>query len=71
MECTPARGFQWNLTSVVSPSALMRRKVCTPKPSMVRSDCGMPRSDMFQMVWCCASVWVETKSQKVSCADCA
>jgi len=31
----------------------------------------MPRSDMFQMVWCCASVCSETKSQKVSCALCA
>ena len=31
----------------------------------------MPRSDMFQIVWCWASVWSETKSQKVSCALCA
>ena len=31
----------------------------------------MPRSDMFQMVWCCASVCRETKSQKVSWALCA
>ncbi len=29
---------------------------------------GSPRSDMSQIVWCCASVCSETKSQKVSCA---
>ena len=29
----------------------------------------MPRSDMFHIVWCWASVWSETKSQNVSCAD--
>ena len=28
----------------------------------------MPRSDMFQIVWCCASVCSETKSQNVSWA---
>ena len=31
----------------------------------------MPRSLMFQIVWWVASVWRVTKSQKVSCADCA
>ena len=31
----------------------------------------MPRSLMFQIVWWVASVWSVTKSQKVSCADCA
>ena len=31
----------------------------------------MPRSDMFHMVWACASVCSETKSQKVSWALCA
>ncbi len=31
----------------------------------------MPRSDLFHMVCACASVWSETKSQNVSCADCA
>ena len=31
----------------------------------------MPRSDMFHIVWCCASVCNETKSQNVSCALCA
>ena len=70
-ECTPSFGFQWNLASTVAPASLTRRKVCTPKPSIVRYERGMPRSDMFQMVWCCASVCSETKSQKVSCALCA
>ena len=35
-ECTPAAGFQWNFTRLVSPAALTRRKVWTPKPSIVR-----------------------------------
>ena len=35
-ECTPARGFQWNFTKVVSPSAATSRKVWTPKPSIIR-----------------------------------
>ncbi|RAO58050.1 hypothetical protein PSN01_02968 [Micromonospora saelicesensis] len=70
-ECTPSFGFQWNLASTVSPASLTRRKVCTPKPSIVRYERGMPRSDMFQMVWCCASVCSDTKSQKVSWALCA
>ena len=39
-ECTPSRGFQWNLTSVVPPSALTSRKVCTPKPSMSGTSAG-------------------------------
>ena len=70
-ECTPSRGFQWNFTSEVEPSAAVSRKVWTPKPSIIRYERGMPRSLMFQMVWCCASVCSETKSQKVSWADCA
>ena len=35
-EWTPARGFQWNFTSEVSPLASTRRNVWTPKPSIVR-----------------------------------
>ena len=70
-ECTPATGFQWNFTRLVSPSALTSRKVWTPKPSIVRYERGMPRSLMFHMTWWVASVCSETKSQKVSCADCA
>ena len=31
----------------------------------------MPRSDMFHIVWCCASACSETKSQNVSWALCA
>ncbi len=35
-EKAPATGFQWNLTKRLTPSALIRRKVCTPKPSIAR-----------------------------------
>ncbi len=70
-ECTPSFGFQWNFTSVVAPSALTSRKVWTPKPSIMRYDRGMPRSDMFHSTWWVASVCRVTKSQCVSCADCA
>ena len=31
----------------------------------------MPRSDISHIVWCCASVCSDTKSQNVSCAVCA
>ena len=62
----PSFGFQWNLTNVDRPSALTRRNVCTPKPSMNRNDRGMARSDMIHI-----SMWVDsgisdTKSQKLS-----
>ena len=70
-ECTPSFGFQWNFTSDVSPSSLIRRNVWMPKPSIIRYERGMPRSDMLNMVWNVASVCSDTKSQKVSCADCA
>ncbi len=70
-ECTPSFGFQWNLTSTLSSAALTSRKVWTPKPSIILNDLGMPRSDMFQMVWWVASVCRDTKSQNVSCALCA
>ena len=68
-ECTPSRGFQWNLTRVV-----LARGVDEPEGVHAEAlhragtSAGSPRSDMFQMVWCCASVCSETKSQKVSCA---
>ncbi len=68
-EWTPASGFQWNFTKLVWPASLTRRKVWTPKPSMVRNERGRPRSLMFHMTWWVASVCWETKSQKVSCAD--
>ncbi len=70
-ECTPAVGFQWNFTSDVWPSGLDSRNVWMPKPSMVRYDRGTPRSDICHIVWCCASVCSDTKSQNVSCALCA
>ena len=64
----PATGVQWNFTKRDSPLALTRRKVCTPKPCMVRKLRGSARSDMTHI-----SMWVdsgmrETKSQNVSWA---
>ncbi len=35
-ECVPASGFQWNFTNRDSPAALTKRKVCTPKPCIMR-----------------------------------
>lgn len=35
-ECTPSRGFQWNFTKVPSPRSFTSRKVCTPKPCIMR-----------------------------------
>jgi hypothetical protein len=35
-DALPATGFQWKRTKVALPSALIRRKVWMPKPSMVR-----------------------------------
>ncbi len=49
----PAAGFQWNFTSDDSPAAFTRRKVWTPKPSIVRYERGMARSDMTHI-----SMWV-------------
>ncbi|MNJ66649.1 hypothetical protein D3C77_627410 [compost metagenome] len=71
IENAPATGFQWNLTKRLTPSALIRRKVCTPKPSIARKLRGIPRSDMVQSTMCADSGVSETKSQKLSCADCA
>ena len=41
--------------------------MCTPKPSIVRNDRGMPQSLMFQNTWCVASVCSDTKSKRVVC----
>jgi hypothetical protein len=67
-EWVPSFGVQWNFTSVAWPSALTKRKVCTPKPCIIRKLRGMVRS-----LICHSSMWVDsgvsdTKSQKVSCA---
>ena len=69
-DCMPSLGRQWNFTKVDLPASLTRRKVWTPKPSIMRKERGMARSDMIHM-----SMWVdsgvsETKSQKVSWAVC-
>ena len=68
-DCRPSTGFQWNLTYVDAPSALTKRKLWTPKPSMKRNDRGTARSDMTHMIMCIDSGISETKSQKLSCAD--
>ena len=70
-DCSPIFGFQWNFTNVDTPASLTKRNECTPKPSMKRNDRGIARSDMTHI-----SMWVDsgisdTKSQKLSWADCA
>ena len=70
-DCRPCFGFQWNLTKVDFPSALTRRKVWTPKPSMKRNERGIVRSDMIHMIMCMLSGESEMKSQKLSWAVCA
>jgi hypothetical protein len=46
-------GFQWNFTSDVSPAAFINRNVWTPKPSIVRYERGIARSDMAHI-----NMWV-------------
>ncbi len=65
----PSTGFQWNFTNVARPLALMKRYVCTPKPSIMRRLRGMARSDISHITMCVASGASEMKSQNVSCAD--
>ena len=50
----PSLGRQWNFTNVLSPAVLMRRKLCTPKPSMVRRLRGRVRSLMAHITMCMA-----------------
>ena len=58
-DCMPCFGFQWNLTKVDLPSALTRRKVWTPKPSMKRNERGMVRSDMIHI-----TMWIDLRRQR-------
>ncbi|MEI2652621.1 MAG: hypothetical protein V9G12_10790 [Microthrixaceae bacterium] len=62
----PTVGFQWNFTSDDSPAALINRNVWTPKPSIVRYERGIPRSDMAHINMWVLSGWSDTKSQNVS-----
>ena len=68
-EWTPAPASSGTSPGVDSPSAATSRKVWTPKPSIVRYERGMARSDITHMSMWVASVCRDTKSQKVSCAD--
>ena len=52
VDCKPSFGRQWNLTKVDSPAALTSRKLCTPKPSIIRSERGRVRSDMIHITMC-------------------
>jgi len=61
-------GFQWNLTKVLFPSALTKRKVWMPNPSIVAKLLGSVRSDIAHMIMWVDSGISEMKSQKVSCA---
>jgi hypothetical protein len=67
----PRRGRQWNFTKHVAPSAFTKRNVCTPKPSIMRSERGSARSDIAHMIMWVLSGISETKSQNVSCAEAA
>ena len=64
----PSFGFQWNLTKVDLPFALTSRKVWMPKPSIIRSERGMARSDIAHISMWVASGISEAQSQNVSCA---
>jgi hypothetical protein len=64
-------GFQWNFTKRDLPLSFTRRKVWTPKPSIMRRLRGMARSDMTHMIMCMDSGIREMKSQKVSWAEAA
>src|SRR4030065_2944954 len=72
VDCKPSLGRQWNLTKVDSPAALISRKLCTPKASIMRSERGRVRSDIIHITICMDSGVSEIKSQNVSCAvaDC-
>ena len=47
------------------------RKVWTPKPSIIRYDRGIARSDIAHISMCGDSGIIDTKSQNVVCAVCA
>ena len=64
----PSLGRQWNLTKVLLPLASSSRKLCTPKPSIIRSERGIVRSLIAHMIMCIDSGVSEMKSQNVSCA---
>ena len=68
-ECTPSTGFQWNFTKHDFPCSSTKRKVCTPKPSIIAKLRGMARSDMAHMTVCIDSGTIEMKSQNVSWAE--
>ena len=70
-DAAPIFGRQWNLTKVDLPSASTNRKVCTPKPSIMRNERGSVRSDIAHRSMCMLSGINVAKSQKVSCAEAA
>jgi hypothetical protein len=70
-DAEPIFGRQWNLMKVDLPAASTKRKVWTPKPSIVRSERGMVRSDIAHMIMWKLSGISDTKSQNVSWAEAA
>jgi hypothetical protein len=64
----PSFGRQWNFTKVELPLASSSRKLCTPKPSIMRSERGIARSLIAHMIMCIDSGVSEMKSQNVSWA---
>lgn len=68
VESRERTGSQWNLVKQRLPSLLTRQKVFTPKPFIMRSERGMPRSDIAHMSVCIVSGARPKKSQALSCA---
>src|ERR1035437_4746407 len=60
----PNGGLQAELGT---PASLISRKLCTPKPSIIRNERGMVLSDMIHITICMDSGVSEMKSQNVSC----
>lgn len=54
--CTPSSGVQWNLTKWRSPFLLIRVKVLTPNPCIMRYERGIARSDIAHVYMCVASL---------------
>ena len=68
VDWVPIFGRQWNLTKLASSLSFSRRKVLTPKPSIIRNERGMARSDIAHMIMWVLSGVRPMKSQNVSCA---
>jgi hypothetical protein len=68
VDWVPSFGRQWNFTKVGSSLSFSSRKVLTPKPSIIRRERGIVRSDIAHMIMWVLSGIRPMKSQKVSWA---